>query len=357
VTINLTAVNENKNLQFGVVPTYTWLSPYKGSTSILTPPNSPAVTVNAPVRLPSVAVYTVISGYNGIPGCRIIDTVSVRVFDCRPVRDVKFTTVEDNDTICARNCITFMNLTDTMAGGPQKVFWSFPGGSPNTSTLSMPTVCYNLPNAYNVILKVENPYPLVSPTGVPGSTRTIGALNYIKVVDIPNVTIIPPGQSISDTTVRFGTAINLTGSGAKTYEWTPNKNIISLTNPKVTVCPFKTTQYILTGYNSKGCSSSDTLNVIVIEDCGQMYVPNAFTPNGDGANDVLYVRGICLQSLTFMIFNRWGEKIFETNDQKIGWDGTYKGDEMNTGVFVYRLEGTTYDGKGFSSKGNITLIR
>jgi gliding motility-associated-like protein len=204
-----------------------------------------------------------------------------------------------------------------------------------------------------VILKVENPYPVSSG----GSGLTIGQLNYIKVVDVPNVTIIPPGQSRSDTTVRFGQSVNLTGSGAKTFEWSPNYNITSLTKPKVTVTPFKTTQYILTGYNSKNCFSSDTINVIIIDDCGEMYVPNAFTPNNDGVNDVLYVRGICLQSLTFMVFNRWGEKVFETNDQKHGWDGTYKGEELNTGVFVYRLEGKTYDGKGFSSKGNITLIR
>jgi gliding motility-associated-like protein len=95
----------------------------------------------------------------------------------------------------------------------------------------------------------------------------------------------------------------------------------------------------------------------VIEDCGEMFVPNAFSPNGDGHNDVLKVNGICLQNLSFMIFNRWGEKVFETIDQETGWDGTYKGEAMNTGVYVYRLEGKTYDGKAFSGKGNITLIR
>jgi gliding motility-associated-like protein len=354
VTIDLMAVNGNQNLQFGVVPTYTWLQPYDNKhNSILTPSNSPGVTVSAPVKMPSIVVYTLISGYNGVPGCKRMDTVSVRVVDCRPVRDVKFVTTEVNDTICARNCITFQSLTDTMAGGPQKLVWQFPGGSPNTSTVTIPTICYNLPGKYNVILGVSNPYPISSG----GSSLTIGQLGFVKVVDVPNVTIIAPGQERSDTTVRFGTAVRLEGKGAITYEWAPNYNITSLTNPKVTVSPFKTTQYILTGYNSKHCTSSDTLNVIVIEDCGEMYVPNAFSPNNDGANDVLYVRGICLESLTFMVFNRWGEKVFETNDQKIGWDGTYKGEQMNTGVFVYRLEGKTYDGKGFSLKGNITLIR
>jgi gliding motility-associated-like protein len=88
-----------------------------------------------------------------------------------------------------------------------------------------------------------------------------------------------------------------------------------------------------------------------------MYVPNAFSPNNDGVNDILYVKGRCLQTLTFMVFNRWGEKVFETTDREIGWDGTYKGQLMNTDVFVYRLEGKTFDGKGYSSKGNITLVR
>ncbi len=354
VVLNLSANNQNQNLPFGVVPTYTWISPYPANyNSILTPVNNNNIVVNAPLRAPAVVVYTVISGYNGIPGCRREDTVSVRVMDCRPVRDVKFTTAEPIDTICTKDCITFMNLTDTMAGNPQSLVWSFPGGSPNTSTVSLPTVCYNLPGKYNVILRVANPYPLLDG----GSELTKGELSFIRVVDVPNITIVPPGQISSDTTIRFGTSLNLSASGGITYQWEPNYNITALTGKNVTVKPFRTTQYILTGYNSKSCASRDTLNVIVIEDCGEMFVPNAFSPNGDGHNDVLKVNGICLETLTFMVFNRWGEKIFETNDQANGWDGTYKGDEMGTGVYVYRLEGKGYDGKAFSSKGNITLIR
>jgi gliding motility-associated-like protein len=354
--ITLTAVNKNTNLQFGVIPTYTWLSPYKPS-SIVTPPNAPGVTVNAPVRTPSVVTYTVISGYNGIFGCKREDTVSIRVIDCRPVRQVAFTTAERNDTICTRQCITFVNLTDTMAGGPQKLTWQFDGGAPKESNEQFPTVCYNLPGRYNVILTVENQYPLLKPDGSSGSSGNKGVLGYIKVVDIPNVTIFQPGQLANDTTIRFGQEIKVSGSGALTYTWSPNYNISSLVNSQVIVKPFKSTQYILTGYNSKNCYSSDTLNVIVIEDCGTMFVANAFSPNNDGHNDVLKVQGICLQSMVFMIFNRWGEKVFETTDQNIGWDGTYKGSEMNTGVYVFRLEGKTYDGQGYSLKGNVTLIR
>jgi len=99
------------------------------------------------------------------------------------------------------------------------------------------------------------------------------------------------------------------------------------------------------------------VDVCVIQDCGDMFVPNAFSPNGDGHNDFLYVRGKCLQNMTFQVFNRWGEIVWETNDPAKGWDGKYNGELMNTAVFVFRLVGTTYSNEPYSLKGNVTLIR
>jgi len=353
--INLTAVNKNLILPTGIIPTYTWTSP---NNSILTPINNPYVTVNAPNRTPELITYTVNSGYNGVPGCKRIDTVSIRVIDCRPVYKASFSTTDHVDTVCAMTCITFVNNTDTMAGGPQKLTWTFDGGTPRTSTLQVPTVCYNLKGSWSVMLKVENPFPREKSDGsAPGSTVTTGKLNVINVTNTPNVTITKPGQMHGDTTIRFGQSVTMSATGASWYEWSPSYNISSLNSDNVTVRPFKTTQYIVTGFNSRSCFSADTMNVIVIDDCGEMFVPTAFSPNGDGHNDVLKVNGICLQTMVFMIFNRWGEKVFETSDQSVGWDGTFRGVDLNSGVFVYRLEGKTFDGKGFTSKGNITLIR
>jgi gliding motility-associated-like protein len=266
-----------------------------------------------------------------------------------------FTTATENDTICSRQCITFLNPNDTAYGGPQTYTWTFPGGNPAVSYLKNPTVCYNLPGKYNVILKVANPYPIPV-----GSSAVKPVFNMIRVVDIPNPQILPQivfETNPGDTIIRFGTSIVLTVTNAASYVWSPNYNISSLTGNAVTVHPLQTTQYIVQGYNSRNCTSSDTINVIVVDDCGEMYVPNAFSPNNDGVNDILYVRGQCLETLTFMVFNRWGEKVFETNDKTIGWDGTFKGELMNTGVFVFRLEGKTYEGKGYSMKGNVTLVR
>lgn len=355
-TLVLTAVNSNTNpaLLPGVVPTYTW---YNSSTptnslnnngAILTPTSAPSISITAISKLPSVQTYTIRSSFNGVKGCFAEDTISVRVVDCRRVTLVTFTTTTANDTICTRQCVTFTSTTD--AGEPQTFTWTIPGGAPNVSYMQSPTICFNLPGKYNVILAVDNPY---------GPAVQSGTLNFIKVVDVPNTTIIPPGQTLSDTTIQFGSCVTLQGSGASTYQWGPNYNISNIFGSSTKVCPHKTTQYILTGYNSAGCASNDTINVIVIEDCGEMFVPNAFSPNGQDhpENEKVKVYGYCLETLTFQIFNRWGQKVFETTDQSVGWDGTFNGEDLNSGVYVYRLEGKGFDGKGYSFKGNITLIR
>jgi gliding motility-associated-like protein len=88
-----------------------------------------------------------------------------------------------------------------------------------------------------------------------------------------------------------------------------------------------------------------------------IYIPNAFTPNNDGINDILYVRGINITDLLFKIYNNWGEEIFKTTSLHEGWDGTYKGQELKTQTFVYTCEATFYDGTKVFKEGNITLIR
>jgi len=90
------------------------------------------------------------------------------------------------------------------------------------------------------------------------------------------------------------------------------------------------------------------------------FVPSGFSPNFDGVNDYLYVMGGGIEEVSFMIFNRWGEVVFETNcccDDTCGWDGSYKNSILNNGVYVYMLTGTYYNGVGFEEKGTISLIK
>jgi len=87
-------------------------------------------------------------------------------------------------------------------------------------------------------------------------------------------------------------------------------------------------------------------------------VPNAFSPNGDGNNDIIYAKGWGLKKLiAFKIFNRYGELVFESNDFDKGWDGNYKGKPQNMETYVYTVEAETYSGKVLSRKGNISLLR
>lgn len=359
-TLTLCAANCNGTLMPGVTPSYTWYSYASPSNSLMnegsikTPTSDPCVIISPVTKLPVYMTYTVRSGFNGnggsdqINGCFREDTITIHVVDCRRVTAVTFTTVVQNDTLCTKQCITFTNTTD--AGGPQYVKWQFPGGSPATSTLQAPTVCYNLPGKFNVFLTDSNQY------GPPVAT---GTFQFVKVVDVPNTTIISPGMTRSDTTIRFGMAVDLKGTGAVSYEWSPPYMISNLHGANTTVYPHQTNMYILTGCNSRGCCSNDTINVVVIDDCGEMFVPNAFSPNGrdDAENETLKVYGYCLESMTFQVFNRWGQKVWETTDQSVGWDGTFHGEPLNTGVFVYRLEGKDFKGKGYSLKGNVSLIR
>lgn len=86
-------------------------------------------------------------------------------------------------------------------------------------------------------------------------------------------------------------------------------------------------------------------------------VPNAFSPNGDGVNDILFVEGIGITQLDFKIYNRWGEVVFETYDQNIGWDGIYRGVPQEKEVYTYLLNATFLDGESVKLAGNITLLR
>lgn len=117
--------------------------------------------------------------------------------------------------------------------------------------------------------------------------------------------------------------------------------------------------YTLIVTDSIGCTETYQVTVKnIIEDCRyHIYSPNTFSPNNDGENDVLYLRGRDIESFTLQIYNRWGNKIFETDDLNTGWDGTYKGNELDPAVFVYILKVKFTNGAEILEDGNITIIK
>ncbi len=339
LTINNPAPPSGMSFNYTWTPTFGLLTSPSGNIGSALPTDVLSQPTIGVCNGDYLMTYTCQLSYNNIPSCKSkIDTVTVRVINCFPPV-ASFTTALPNDTICTKTCINFINTS--CGGKPQTIKWYTPGGNPDTSSVNFHVTCYNTPGDYTVALAVTNPY------GYDSIIKT----KIIHVVDTPNT------YAVRDTCIRYGQEVQLFGLQANYYTWTPGTALSCSICPSPIANPTVTTTYVLTGYNSKNCKYNDTVEVCVLPDCGEMFVPNAFSPNLDGVNDVLYVRGKCLKNLTFMVFNRWGEKVFETSEQKIGWDGTYNGELLNTAVFVYRLEGTTIDGNSFSQKGNITLIR
>lgn len=144
------------------------------------------------------------------------------------------------------------------------------------------------------------------------------------------------------------------------YAWSPPEN---LDNPLIfdpVADLTQTTTYEVLARNAAGCEALAFVTVTVVQlACEEPFVftPNAFTPNGDGVNDVFMVRGQNVDELYLAIFNRWGQRIFESNSPAIGWDGTFDGAPLPPDVYGYYAEMRCFDGSIFVKKGNLTLIR
>ena len=156
----------------------------------------------------------------------------------------------------------------------------------------------------------------------------------------------------------LNTPHQLYGSGSGTqFLWTPSSflNFSTIQNPIATLST--DTKFYLTVTNDDGCKGYDTLLVNVLNVPG-FYIPKAFTPNGDGLNDVLKPVPIGIIKMNyFRVFNRKGQMVFETTTLGAGWDGTYKGQKQDTETYVYMISGVLQTGEVRVSKGNVLLMR
>ncbi len=144
------------------------------------------------------------------------------------------------------------------------------------------------------------------------------------------------------------------------YTWSPADYLNTTKGSKAITTPPNTIIYTYTVTDSNGCIGTDTVLITVLDvicDDPYVFVPNAFSPNGDGLNDILYVRGLILEKIEFAVYDRWGEKVFETRDQNVGWNGTFREKPCSPGVYVYYLDATCIGGERYLRKGNVTLIR
>jgi gliding motility-associated-like protein len=200
--------------------------------------------------------------------------------------------------------------------------------------------------------------------------RLIGsdAFNCFKDTAFINIIVypLPTVNAGNDQTIVGGSTAQLsatTTGGVVNYIWSPVATLSCSNCPNPVATPTKTTTYNVEVTNAGGCKSNDDVTVFVVCDKGNLFVPNTFSPNGDGMNDVLYPRGNGVYAIkTLKVFNRWGEMVFEknnfsANDASKGWDGTYKGKMSSPDVFVYLIEVVCENGTPLSFKGNVSLIQ
>ncbi|MFT4062645.1 MAG: choice-of-anchor L domain-containing protein [Edaphocola sp.] len=185
---------------------------------------------------------------------------------------------------------------------------------------------------------------------------------YCSASDSMLIEVVPPFTfdwvSPLDTTINYGDEIQLNSSSEALYWlWSP---ITYLSDPIAKdpyAKPLESIVYTLKGINQYGCydTASVKINVVYASNSG---MPNAFTPNGDGLNDVFQVANLRFDKLTeFRIFNRWGRQVFETNVATEGWDGTIKGAPAAADVYHYYIKISLPDGTPKVLKGDVTLIR
>ncbi|MCW8898228.1 MAG: PKD domain-containing protein [Flavobacteriales bacterium] len=247
---------------------------------------------------------------------------------------------------CVGQAINFYDSTVVASGSILSWEWNF--GDGGFGFVQNPTHTYLSDGNYTITLVVT------TTTGCKDSISQSITINPLPIADFSFG--LPPFY------VGVDVNINDQSSGANSWNWdfgddlgTSNiqNPVYNYTVPGVYVI----TQYVT---SAAGCVDSTSKEIKIEEDNVIIYPPNfptAFTPNGDGNNDVFFVRGGPFVYVNFRIYNEWGEMIFSSNDAENGWNGTHNGEEVPVGTYVYTIKAETIDGLKYDKSGKIALIR
>jgi gliding motility-associated-like protein len=264
-------------------------------------------------------------------GCTVLDSMLVTV-----IEKIELTVSRDT-AICLGDSVQIF------AQGGDTYIWS-PVDGLSDPNLGNPIASPTISTQYQVI-------------GSLGACESDTALVTLTVRNPPTIAI-----EADRTTFYPGDIVNLNavpqyaGYG---YTWSPAGFLSCAACPDPGAFPDQTTTFYLTVTDDLGCASTDSVTLRLRDRCVEEYivVPNGFSPNGDGVNDVLYVRGIP-NIETFAVYNRWGEQVFETNNILEGWDGTQNGKPVEAGVYVWFVVAPCpIDGTTFKKTGNVTIVK
>jgi gliding motility-associated-like protein len=172
-------------------------------------------------------------------------------------------------------------------------------------------------------------------------------LNNLQVTATSSAPVIGLGSQISLFSVS-----NLPANEVSVV-WSPSTYLLCDTCVNTIGTPVDSTSYIVTYVHESGCFGSDTVVVLIKRPCGNVFVPTAFSPNGDGLNDEWCILGGCIKSFQLAVYNQWGEVVFISSDRDDCWKGTYQGELVQNDVYVFHLEYTLIDGQFVSQNGSV----
>ncbi len=289
-----------------------------------------------------VHVYNASNTYN-------VTLVAMNSFGCKDTAVVQVDFASVKTTISAPTKICRGTSAQLLATGGFEYHWLPTTGLDNPD-IPNPQATPTVTTTYTVAIKLVNSL---------GDTCSQTLSTTVTVIDISSLIL----SATADKDTLFAgesTIIHALTDTTFKIKWDP---VIGVENPTAfdtKVTPAVTTTYTVTIIGSSGCTKSDTVTIYVISnECGKetVFVPNTFTPNGDGKNDMLFARSNNFKSAYFAVYNRWGELVFETTDFHKGWDGNYKGMKADPAVFAWYVKGTCLNGNEFFKKGNVTLMR
>jgi len=267
-------------------------------------------------------------------GCVVKDSIYVHVADNH------FKMEPDYAEICSGEAVQ-LNVIDAYKGLWFDENYNIPTYMSCTGCLS-PSIFPTVPGLY--------PFNIIASDSF-GCADTLQASVLVKPVPATNILN-------NDTTIQYGQSVRLYVEGAETYLWTPVSYVDDPRSPSPLVSPLENTMYIVTGYLEDGCHNSDSVWVKV-DRSGAILIPSAFSPNGDGVNDLFRIENLSFQKAsTFRVFNRYGQVVYDgmSNGNK-GWDGLFKGKPSDVGTYFYQIQINYPDGKTENYKGDVTLVR
>lgn len=289
--------------------------------------------------------------YLWYPNYNISNTTSTNVFASPTVNTtyyVDFTntcgSVTDSVLIVLQKPTAVVSPDDTVCFNDTSLLWASGGVSYQWS----PANNLATPNNDSTLFYPDEPktYQVVV-TDVLGCKDTATTTIYFSP--------LPTVNAGYDKIINFGEEVVLSPTHSNgVFSWLDDSSLSCFKCENPIANPTETTTYTAYLIDSYGCKVTDNVTIYVD---GTIYVPNAFSPDNDGVNDIFYVKGADITEYELFIFNRWGDLLFKSKDMNEGWDGTFKGEKCKTDVYVWRLKYSDINTFNKEHFGHVTLLK